>query len=48
VIAHVAGAPVEELLPFMAGMGVALLLARAWVAARLRGPRDEGTGEACG
>jgi hypothetical protein len=37
VIAHVAGAPVEELLvPVLSGAGGGLLLARAWVAARLR------------
>ena len=37
MIAHVAGAPLEELLvPLLSGAGAGLLLARAWVAARLR------------
>jgi hypothetical protein len=36
LIAHVAGAPVEELIPMVAGLGTALLLARAWLASRLR------------
>jgi hypothetical protein len=37
VIAHVGGLPVEEaLLPLMSGAGAGLLLARAWVASRLR------------
>jgi hypothetical protein len=36
VIAHVAGMPVEELIPTAAGAGTALLLARAWVASRVR------------
>ena len=36
MIAHISGVPVEEaLLPF-SGAGVWLLLARGWVAARLR------------
>lgn len=34
--AHVAGVPVEELLPLLGGTGTALVLARAWVAHRLR------------
>jgi hypothetical protein len=39
MIAHVAGLPVEELLlPVLAsGAGTGLLLARAWVAARVPG-----------
>jgi hypothetical protein len=37
--AHVAGVPVEELLPTAAGAGTALLVARTWVALRLRGRR---------
>jgi hypothetical protein len=41
VIAHVAGVPVEEtLLPWLSGMGTGLLLARAWVVARVRRPRS--------
>jgi hypothetical protein len=46
MIAHIAGVPVEEtLLPLMSGMGPGLLLAGAWVAARVRRPgrsQDEG------
>jgi hypothetical protein len=37
--AHVAGVPVEELLPTAAGTGSALLLARAWLWFHLR--RDD-------
>jgi hypothetical protein len=37
VIAHVAGVPVEELLPSIAGMGGALVAARAWLWYWLRG-----------
>ena len=36
MIAHVGGVPVEETLPALAGTGTALLIARAWVALRLR------------
>jgi hypothetical protein len=36
VIAHVAGVPVEEVLPSAAGAGGALLLARAWMMVHLR------------
>jgi hypothetical protein len=36
MIAHVAGVPVEEALLPLSGAGVWLLLARGWVAARLR------------
>jgi hypothetical protein len=39
VVAHVAGVPVEELIPTVAGAGSALLLARAWLTLRLRGGR---------
>lgn len=35
-LAHVAGAPVEELLPALAGAGGLLLLARGWLALKLR------------
>jgi len=40
-LAHVAGVPVEELLPALAGAGGLLLLARGWVALRLRQLRDD-------
>ena len=36
MIAHVAGVPVEETLPALAGASSGLLLARAWLALRLR------------
>jgi hypothetical protein len=36
VTAHVAGAPVEELLPLLSGVGAAALLGRAWVVSHLR------------
>ncbi len=37
MIAHVAGAPVEEaLLPLLGGVGTGLVLARAWVVSRVR------------
>ena len=36
MIAHVGGVPVEELIPTAAGAGTALLVARTWVAVRLR------------
>jgi hypothetical protein len=39
-IAHVAGVPVEELLPSAAGAGAGLVLARAWLAFHLRRRRD--------
>jgi hypothetical protein len=40
VTAHVSGVPVEEaLLPLISGASAALLLARAWVVTRVRGPR---------
>jgi hypothetical protein len=42
VIAHVAGVPVEELIPTLAGAGSMLLLARGWLALRLRRVRFEG------
>jgi len=42
VIAHVGGVPVEELVPALAGTGTSLLVARAWVALRLRRRRDPG------
>jgi hypothetical protein len=36
VNAHVAGLPVEEMLPALAGTGTGLAIARAWLALRLR------------
>jgi hypothetical protein len=36
VLAHVAGVPVEELFPTLAGAGSMMLLARGWVSLRLR------------
>jgi hypothetical protein len=38
-IAHVAGVPVEELLPSAAGAGAGLLVARAWLSLHLRRAR---------
>ena len=38
MIAHVAGIPVEELVPLAAGAGGALALTRLWLAVRLRRP----------
>lgn len=35
-LAHVGGAPLEELLPSLAGAGTALVMARAWLAVHLR------------
>ncbi|HKA82465.1 MAG TPA: hypothetical protein VKD21_01285 [Acidimicrobiales bacterium] len=40
MIAHVAGMPIEEaLLPLVSGAG-GLLLARAWIASRVRRPQE--------
>jgi hypothetical protein len=36
ILAHVGGLPVEELAPSLAGIGVSLLIARAWLALHLR------------
>jgi hypothetical protein len=36
IVAHVGGVPVEEVLPALAGTGTGLLVARAWLAVRLR------------
>jgi hypothetical protein len=41
MMAHVAGVPVEELIPTAAGTGTALLAARAWLWLRLRRDREE-------
>jgi hypothetical protein len=38
-LGHVGGVPLEEFLPGLAGAGVSLLVARAWLAVHLR--RDE-------
>jgi hypothetical protein len=42
VIAHVAGVPVEETLPALAGTGTASLLARVWLMLHLRRRREPG------
>ncbi|HKG04482.1 MAG TPA: hypothetical protein VKB03_14990 [Conexibacter sp.] len=39
-LAHVAGVPVEELLPALAGAGGLLVLARGWIALQLRRLRN--------
>jgi hypothetical protein len=40
VIAHVAGVPVEEALPALAGTSTGLLIIRAWLMLRLRRRRE--------
>lgn len=40
--AHIAGMPVEEVLPSLAGLGAGLLMARAWLSLRLRRRRGAG------
>jgi hypothetical protein len=40
VIAHIGGVPLEELLPAASGAGASLVLARGWVAMRLRRRRE--------
>jgi hypothetical protein len=40
MIAHVAGVPLEEMLPLIPGAGASLLLARAWLLLRLRRRRE--------
>jgi hypothetical protein len=42
VIAHVAGVPVEEVVPSAAGAGAALLLARVWLMLHVRRRRETG------
>jgi hypothetical protein len=42
ILAHVGGVPVEELIPTAAGAGTALLVARTWLALRLRGRHRRG------
>jgi len=39
LLAHVAGMPLEELLPTLAGPGAGLLAARAWLNLQLRRDR---------
>jgi hypothetical protein len=41
-LAHVAGVPVEEMLPTAAGSGALLLMARAWMELHLRRHREPG------
>jgi hypothetical protein len=43
VIAHVAGVPVEAVLPTLAGTSTGLLVARAWLMLRLRRRREPET-----
>jgi len=40
-LAHVAGMPLEELLPMVAGPGTGLLAVRAWMAMSLRRRRED-------
>jgi len=42
VIAHIAGVPLEEILPTATGAGAALLAARAWMMVRVRRRRGPG------
>ena len=42
MIAHVAGMPLEEILPSVTGVGASLLVARGWLALHLRRRRDPG------
>ena len=42
MIAHVAGVPLEEALPALAGAGTSLLVARAWLTLQLRRRREPG------
>jgi hypothetical protein len=39
-LGHVGGMPVEEFLPWLAGPGTGLIVARAWIRVRLRRERD--------
>jgi hypothetical protein len=43
VIAHMGGVPLEEALLSLAGAGGGLLMARAWIIARLRRLREPST-----
>jgi hypothetical protein len=40
LFAHIGGMPVEEFLPWLAGPGTGLVVARAWISVRLRRDRD--------
>lgn len=40
-LGHVAGLPLEELLPSLAGAGGGLLVVRAWIAIRWREREEE-------
>jgi hypothetical protein len=40
MIAHIAGVPLEEVLPSASGAAAALLVARGWIMLRLRRRRD--------
>ncbi len=42
MIAHVAGFPLEELLPSLTGAGAGLVKARGWAALQLRRRRERG------
>lgn len=39
-LAHIAGLPLEEALPALAGAGASLLVARAWLELRFRDRKD--------
>ena len=41
IVAHIAGVPVEEVLPTLAGTGTGLIVARAWLMLRVRRRRRE-------
>ena len=41
--AHIAGVPVEEVLPSVSGAATALLVARGWIMLRVRRRRDPGS-----
>lgn len=42
MIAHVAGVPLEEAMPALAGTSTGLLVVRGWLALRLRRRRGSG------
>ena len=42
MIAHIAGVPLEEMLPAASGAGTALLVGRAWMMLRMRRRRRAG------
>ena len=43
MIAHIAGVPLEELIPAAGGAGAGLLAARAWIMVHVRRRRGSGT-----